>query len=174
MGLCLPWQEAHEEFRTQFAETWGFQLADLASPRAKLEQVIHHISTLATYAHHHDIAAEHECPRAWAGMQKRDFTLEAPLRALETIAQPANVKQLSSGGCFICQLHTALTGSRAGLGSPRTMEDLQYIGGGVAISNHRLEEDIPASPAPGTKLPPPIVRGDRFCRLQKGATYNCD
>eukprot|EP00959_Pyramimonas_sp_CCMP1952_P339604 7112190-Pyramimonas_sp.AAC.1 len=107
-------------------------------------------------------------------MQEHDFTLEAPLRALEAIVQPANVKQLSSGSCPICQLHKALTGSDVGLGSPRTMEDLQYIGGGAAISNHRLDEDIPASPAPGTTLPPPIVRDDRFCRLQKGATCNCD
>eukprot|EP00959_Pyramimonas_sp_CCMP1952_P240114 5017781-Pyramimonas_sp.AAC.1 len=38
MGLCLPWQEAHKEFRAQFAETWGFQLADFASLHTKLGQ----------------------------------------------------------------------------------------------------------------------------------------
>eukprot|EP00959_Pyramimonas_sp_CCMP1952_P320519 6707208-Pyramimonas_sp.AAC.1 len=54
------------------------------------------------------------------------------------------------------------------------MSDLQYIGGGVAMSNRRLDEDFPASPAPGTALSPPIVRDERFCRLQKGASYNCD
>eukprot|EP00959_Pyramimonas_sp_CCMP1952_P272083 5688911-Pyramimonas_sp.AAC.1 len=102
MGLCLPWQEAHKEFRTQFAGTWGFQLSDFTSLHTKLEQVIHHISTLATCAHHHEIAAEHKCPRTWAGMQEHDFTLEAPLRVLEAIVQPANVKQLSSGDCSIC------------------------------------------------------------------------
>eukprot|EP00959_Pyramimonas_sp_CCMP1952_P169953 3550611-Pyramimonas_sp.AAC.1 len=31
MGLCLPWQEAHKEFRNQFAATWGFNLANFAS-----------------------------------------------------------------------------------------------------------------------------------------------
>eukprot|EP00959_Pyramimonas_sp_CCMP1952_P444822 9313900-Pyramimonas_sp.AAC.1 len=102
MGLGLPWQEAQKEFRTQFAETWGCQLADFASLHTKLGHVIHHISTLATYAHHHEIAAEHNCPRTWSGTQEHDFTLEAPLRVLEAIVQPANVKQLSSGDCSIC------------------------------------------------------------------------
>eukprot|EP00959_Pyramimonas_sp_CCMP1952_P116106 2427340-Pyramimonas_sp.AAC.2 len=54
------------------------------------------------------------------------------------------------------------------------MDDLRYIGGGIAISNHRLDEDIPASPAPGTSLLPSVVRDERFCRRQKDATYNCD
>eukprot|EP00959_Pyramimonas_sp_CCMP1952_P179457 3751935-Pyramimonas_sp.AAC.1 len=63
MGLCLPWQEAHKKFRSQFAETWGFQLADLASLRTKLAEVIHHTSILATYAHRHEVAAKHDCPK---------------------------------------------------------------------------------------------------------------
>eukprot|EP00959_Pyramimonas_sp_CCMP1952_P125860 2631921-Pyramimonas_sp.AAC.1 len=73
---------------------------------------------------------------------------------MEAIVQPANVNQPNSGGCSICQLHKALTGTEEGLGSPRTMSDLQYIGGGVAMSNRRLDEDLPASPAPGTAFPP--------------------
>eukprot|EP00959_Pyramimonas_sp_CCMP1952_P389125 8153105-Pyramimonas_sp.AAC.1 len=47
------------------------------------------------------------------------------------------------------------------------MSDLQCLGGGVALSNRRLDEDLPALPAPGAALSPPIVRGERFCRLQK-------
>eukprot|EP00959_Pyramimonas_sp_CCMP1952_P139175 2913306-Pyramimonas_sp.AAC.1 len=54
------------------------------------------------------------------------------------------------------------------------MDDLQYTGGGKAISNHRLDEDIPASPAPGVSLVPPVVRDERFSRTQKDATYDCD
>eukprot|EP00959_Pyramimonas_sp_CCMP1952_P400765 8397848-Pyramimonas_sp.AAC.1 len=54
------------------------------------------------------------------------------------------------------------------------MGDLRYIGGGGGISNRRLDEDIPASPAPGTSLAPPVVRDGRFSRRQKGATSNCD
>eukprot|EP00959_Pyramimonas_sp_CCMP1952_P288840 6040892-Pyramimonas_sp.AAC.1 len=54
------------------------------------------------------------------------------------------------------------------------MADVEHIGGGVAMSNRRLDEDLPASPAPGTVLIPPYVRDDRFCRLQQGASYNCD
>eukprot|EP00959_Pyramimonas_sp_CCMP1952_P155924 3261267-Pyramimonas_sp.AAC.1 len=64
------------------------------------------------------------------------------------MVQPANVNQLSSGDCPICQLHKALTGTEEGLGSPRAMSDLQCIGGGVAMSDRRLDEDPPASPAP--------------------------
>eukprot|EP00959_Pyramimonas_sp_CCMP1952_P388124 8133200-Pyramimonas_sp.AAC.1 len=63
MGLCLPWQEAHKEFRTQFAETWGFKLTDLATLHTRLAEVIHHTSTLATYAHHHEVAGKHNCPK---------------------------------------------------------------------------------------------------------------
>eukprot|EP00959_Pyramimonas_sp_CCMP1952_P303073 6341639-Pyramimonas_sp.AAC.1 len=85
MGLCLPWREAHKKFRSQFAATWGFKLADFASLHAKMEHVIRHISTLATFAHHHHIAEGHNCPRTWAGMQKHDFALEAPVRVLEAI-----------------------------------------------------------------------------------------
>eukprot|EP00959_Pyramimonas_sp_CCMP1952_P116105 2427340-Pyramimonas_sp.AAC.1 len=98
MGLCLPWQEAHKEFRSQFAETWGFQLADLASLHTKLAEVRHDTSTLATYAHHHELAAKRECPKTWAGMQTHDFTLEAPLRVLETLLRPADVTQLNMEG----------------------------------------------------------------------------
>eukprot|EP00959_Pyramimonas_sp_CCMP1952_P244985 5120114-Pyramimonas_sp.AAC.1 len=67
-----------------------------------------------------------------------------------------------------------MTGSEVGLGCPRTMDDLQYIGGGKAISDHRLDEDIPASPAPGAPLVPPVAHDGRFSRLQKDAFYNCD
>eukprot|EP00959_Pyramimonas_sp_CCMP1952_P127565 2668201-Pyramimonas_sp.AAC.1 len=85
MGLCLPWQEVHKDFRTQFAETWGFQLTDLATLHTKLAEVIHHASTLATYAHHHEVAGKHNCPKTWAGMQTHNFTQEAPLRVLEIL-----------------------------------------------------------------------------------------
>eukprot|EP00959_Pyramimonas_sp_CCMP1952_P345408 7233272-Pyramimonas_sp.AAC.1 len=80
MGLCLPWQEAHKEFRTQFATTWVYQLADLGDLHTKLAKVIRHTSTLATYAHHHEIADKHGCPKTWAGMETHDFVSEAPLR----------------------------------------------------------------------------------------------
>eukprot|EP00959_Pyramimonas_sp_CCMP1952_P349536 7323752-Pyramimonas_sp.AAC.1 len=83
-------------------------------------------------------------------MLERDFALEAPMRVLEVRVQPAGVNQLSIGGCSICQLHKELVGSEGGLGSPRTMADLECIGGGVAMSNRRLGEGLPASPAPGT------------------------
>eukprot|EP00959_Pyramimonas_sp_CCMP1952_P182644 3819714-Pyramimonas_sp.AAC.1 len=53
------------------------------------------------------------------------------------------------------------------------MADPVYIGGGVAMSNHRLDDDIPASPAPGTALFPPVVRDERFCRLQQSASFSC-
>eukprot|EP00959_Pyramimonas_sp_CCMP1952_P002071 42585-Pyramimonas_sp.AAC.1 len=82
------------------------------------------------------------------------------MRVLEAIVQPANVNQLSSGDCSICQLHKALTGTEEWPGSPRTMSGLQYIGGGVAMTSRRLDEDLPVSPAPGTALSPPIVRGE--------------
>eukprot|EP00959_Pyramimonas_sp_CCMP1952_P050216 1049454-Pyramimonas_sp.AAC.1 len=115
-----------------------------------MEEVIRHISTLATFAHHHLTASARDCPQTWSGMLGHDFALEAPMRALEVIVQPADVNQLSIGDCSICQLHKELVGSEEGLGSPHTMADLEYIGGGVAMSNRRLDEDPPASPAPGT------------------------
>eukprot|EP00959_Pyramimonas_sp_CCMP1952_P362798 7597426-Pyramimonas_sp.AAC.1 len=65
-------------------------------------------------------------------MQDHDFTLEAPMRVLEAIVQPADVNQLSIGDCSICQLHKELIGSEEGPGSPRAMADVEYIGGGVA------------------------------------------
>eukprot|EP00959_Pyramimonas_sp_CCMP1952_P167428 3499488-Pyramimonas_sp.AAC.1 len=83
MSLCLPWQEAHKEFRTQFAATWGLDLFTLASCHGKMEDAIRHISTLATFAHHHSAASAHGCPRTWAEMLEYKFTLEAPMRALE-------------------------------------------------------------------------------------------
>eukprot|EP00959_Pyramimonas_sp_CCMP1952_P223823 4680114-Pyramimonas_sp.AAC.1 len=42
------------------------------------------------------------------------------------------------------------------------MSDLRYIGGGVAMSNRRLDEDLPASPAPGTALFLPSSKGPAF------------
>eukprot|EP00959_Pyramimonas_sp_CCMP1952_P338459 7088102-Pyramimonas_sp.AAC.1 len=54
------------------------------------------------------------------------------------------------------------------------MSDLQCMGGGVAMSNRCLDEDLLALPAPCAALPPSIVRGERFCRLQKDASYICD
>eukprot|EP00959_Pyramimonas_sp_CCMP1952_P435817 9126091-Pyramimonas_sp.AAC.1 len=63
MGLRLPRQEAHRDFRAQFAATWGYQLADLENLHAKLAKVIRHAGALATFAHHHEIAEKHGCPR---------------------------------------------------------------------------------------------------------------
>eukprot|EP00959_Pyramimonas_sp_CCMP1952_P189456 3963079-Pyramimonas_sp.AAC.1 len=64
MGLCLPRQEARKVFRAQFATTWGHQQANLENLHAKLAKVIRHASTLATYAHHHEIVADkHGCPK---------------------------------------------------------------------------------------------------------------
>eukprot|EP00959_Pyramimonas_sp_CCMP1952_P160609 3358737-Pyramimonas_sp.AAC.1 len=80
MGLCLPWQEAHREFRTLFAATRGCQLADLENPHAKLAKVIRHTGTLVTFARHREIADKHGCPKTWAGMESHDFTSETPLR----------------------------------------------------------------------------------------------
>eukprot|EP00959_Pyramimonas_sp_CCMP1952_P008386 175308-Pyramimonas_sp.AAC.1 len=54
------------------------------------------------------------------------------------------------------------------------MADVEYIGGGIAISKRHLDEDLPASPAPGTVIIPPYVLDDRFCNRQQGASYNCD
>eukprot|EP00959_Pyramimonas_sp_CCMP1952_P064818 1353469-Pyramimonas_sp.AAC.1 len=102
-------------------------------------------------------------------MEAHEFTSEAPLRVLGDIVQPADVHYLHHGERSICIPHTALAGAEVGLGCPRNMEDLQYIGGGIAISNHRLAENIPASPAPGTALIPPVVHERRFDRLQKEA-----
>eukprot|EP00959_Pyramimonas_sp_CCMP1952_P099964 2089990-Pyramimonas_sp.AAC.1 len=85
MGPCLPWQEAHKGFRAQYAETWGYRSADLEALRTKLAEVIHHTSTLATFAHHHEVAGKYGCPKTWAGIQAHNFTLEAPLRVLEAI-----------------------------------------------------------------------------------------
>eukprot|EP00959_Pyramimonas_sp_CCMP1952_P029888 627171-Pyramimonas_sp.AAC.1 len=65
-------------------------------------------------------------------MQEHDFTLEAPMRVLEVIVHPADVNLLCRGDCSICQLYKELIGSEDGLGSPHTMADLEYIGGGVA------------------------------------------
>eukprot|EP00959_Pyramimonas_sp_CCMP1952_P246254 5146971-Pyramimonas_sp.AAC.1 len=169
-GLCLPWQEAHRDFRTQFATTWGYQLADLETLHAKLANVIRHAGALATFAHHHEIAEKHSCPRTRAEMEAREFTSETPLRVLEDIAQPADVYHPHHGECSICTLPLALAGAEIGLGCPRNMEDPQCIGGGIAISNHRLDEDIPVSPAPGTTLIPPVVRDG----LQKEAAYCSD
>eukprot|EP00959_Pyramimonas_sp_CCMP1952_P225768 4721010-Pyramimonas_sp.AAC.1 len=86
------------------------------------------------------------------------FTLEAPMRALEAIVKPADIKSLSEGSCSICTLHkelSELSGAEDRLGRPNTMADLEYIGGGIAMSNKRLDEDSPASPAPGATLSPP-------------------
>eukprot|EP00959_Pyramimonas_sp_CCMP1952_P053062 1110013-Pyramimonas_sp.AAC.1 len=73
-----------------------------------MEEAIRDISTLATFAHHHLAASAHACPKTWSGMLEHDFTLEAPMRVLEVIGQPADVNQLSIGGCSICQLHKEL------------------------------------------------------------------
>eukprot|EP00959_Pyramimonas_sp_CCMP1952_P272648 5699825-Pyramimonas_sp.AAC.1 len=54
------------------------------------------------------------------------------------------------------------------------MADAQHIGGGIAMSNRRLDEDLPASPAPGTVLIPPSACDDRFRKKQQDASYNCD
>eukprot|EP00959_Pyramimonas_sp_CCMP1952_P469931 9495813-Pyramimonas_sp.AAC.1 len=172
MGLCLPWQEAHKEFRTQLQRRGvaNWQTLPLSTPSSpKL-----YITKLPTFAHRHEVADKHGCPKTRAGMQTHNFTLEAPLRVLETIVRPADVTQLNVGECSICLLHTALAGSEVGLGCPQTMNDLRYIGGGKAISNRRLDEGAPASPAPGASLPPPVARDGRFSRRQRGATYNCD
>eukprot|EP00959_Pyramimonas_sp_CCMP1952_P275754 5764003-Pyramimonas_sp.AAC.1 len=132
MGLCLPWQEAHEEFRAQFAAAWGFSLGALASLHGKMEGAIRHISTLATFAHHRKAASDHGCPKTWAEMLRYGFTLEASARALEEIVKPADISPLSQGGCSICKLHRELAGTDEGPGCPHTMADVQYIGGGVA------------------------------------------
>eukprot|EP00959_Pyramimonas_sp_CCMP1952_P332439 6961429-Pyramimonas_sp.AAC.1 len=78
MGLCFPWQQVHKEYRAQFAEAWGFDLCSLASLHGKMEDTIEHISTLATYAHHHQVAINQGCPTTWGAMQDYKFTLEAP------------------------------------------------------------------------------------------------
>eukprot|EP00959_Pyramimonas_sp_CCMP1952_P143212 2998343-Pyramimonas_sp.AAC.1 len=59
MGIYFPWQNVHQECRTRSASAWGFQLSDLSSLHGKIEDTIKHISTLATHAHHHKVAAEH-------------------------------------------------------------------------------------------------------------------
>eukprot|EP00959_Pyramimonas_sp_CCMP1952_P158699 3319393-Pyramimonas_sp.AAC.1 len=63
MGICFPRQNVHLEHRNTFASAWGFQLSDLTPLHGKFEDAIKHISTLATYAHHHKVAAEHGCPK---------------------------------------------------------------------------------------------------------------
>eukprot|EP00959_Pyramimonas_sp_CCMP1952_P132591 2772568-Pyramimonas_sp.AAC.1 len=78
------------------------------------------------------------------------FTLEAPMRVLEAIVKPADIKSLRKGSCSICTLHKELSGAQDGLGCPDSMADLEHIGGGIAMSNKRL-----ASPASGTALNPP-------------------
>eukprot|EP00959_Pyramimonas_sp_CCMP1952_P228137 4770374-Pyramimonas_sp.AAC.1 len=67
-----------------------------------------------------------------------------------------------------------LAGTEAGLGCPDTMADVQYIGGGIAMSNMRLDEDFPAPPAPGTALIPPAVNDGRFPARQQDGSYDCD
>eukprot|EP00959_Pyramimonas_sp_CCMP1952_P062086 1297438-Pyramimonas_sp.AAC.1 len=42
------------------------------------------------------------------------------------------------------------------------------------MSNKRLDEDFPASPAPGTVLIPPAVSDGRFLTRQQGGSYDCD
>eukprot|EP00959_Pyramimonas_sp_CCMP1952_P190132 3977509-Pyramimonas_sp.AAC.1 len=42
------------------------------------------------------------------------------------------------------------------------MAGLQYIGGGIAMSRRRLDDDRPAAPAPGVLLNPPRVTDGRF------------
>eukprot|EP00959_Pyramimonas_sp_CCMP1952_P330067 6910890-Pyramimonas_sp.AAC.1 len=54
------------------------------------------------------------------------------------------------------------------------MADLEYIGGGIAMSNKRLDEDSPASPAPGAALNPPRVSDDRFPTRQQAGSFDCD
>eukprot|EP00959_Pyramimonas_sp_CCMP1952_P358024 7496224-Pyramimonas_sp.AAC.1 len=54
------------------------------------------------------------------------------------------------------------------------MADAQYIGGGIAMSNKRLDENFPTSPAPGTVLIPPTVSDGRFLTRQQDGSYDCD
>eukprot|EP00959_Pyramimonas_sp_CCMP1952_P316673 6628362-Pyramimonas_sp.AAC.1 len=54
------------------------------------------------------------------------------------------------------------------------MADVQYIGGGIAMSNKRLDEDFPAPPAPGNALIPPAVNDGRFLTRQQDGSYDCD
>eukprot|EP00959_Pyramimonas_sp_CCMP1952_P144688 3028543-Pyramimonas_sp.AAC.1 len=60
-----------------------------------MEDAFRHISTLATFAHHHLAASVHACPKTWAKMLEHDFTLEAPMRVLEVIVKPADITRLS-------------------------------------------------------------------------------
>eukprot|EP00959_Pyramimonas_sp_CCMP1952_P183011 3826982-Pyramimonas_sp.AAC.1 len=62
-----------------------------------MEDAIRHISTLATFAHHHTVATIHGCPKTWSGMPEHKFTLEAPMRVLEAIVKPADIKSLGQG-----------------------------------------------------------------------------
>eukprot|EP00959_Pyramimonas_sp_CCMP1952_P398065 8340601-Pyramimonas_sp.AAC.1 len=77
------------------------------------------------------------------------------MRVLEAIVKPADIKSLSEGNCSICTLHKELSGTEDGLGCPDAAAYLEYIGGGIAMSNKRLDEDPPASPAPCAALNPP-------------------
>eukprot|EP00959_Pyramimonas_sp_CCMP1952_P225665 4718919-Pyramimonas_sp.AAC.1 len=93
-------------------------------------------------------------------MQNSKFPLEAPMGILEALVQTAMISSLGTGKCSICTLRRELSGSEEGLGCPNTMTALEYIGGGIAMSNRRLDEDSPASPAPGALLIPPRVIDD--------------
>eukprot|EP00959_Pyramimonas_sp_CCMP1952_P391245 8199063-Pyramimonas_sp.AAC.1 len=90
-----------------------------------MEDAIRHISALATFAHHHTVATNHGYPKTWSGMLDHKFTLEAPMRVLEAIVRPADIKSLGRGGCSIWTLHKGLAGTEAGLGCPDTMADVQ-------------------------------------------------
>eukprot|EP00959_Pyramimonas_sp_CCMP1952_P412434 8642820-Pyramimonas_sp.AAC.1 len=44
-----------------------------------MEDTIKHIRTLATCAHHHQVAINHGCPTTWGAMLDYMFALEAPM-----------------------------------------------------------------------------------------------
>eukprot|EP00959_Pyramimonas_sp_CCMP1952_P074357 1553776-Pyramimonas_sp.AAC.1 len=116
MGICAPWQNVHLEYRTAFANALGLTPSALTTLHGEFEDAIKHISRLATHAHHHTVARKHQCPRTWAEMQGSKSSLEAPMRVLEALVQPAKIDPLGGYDCSICALHRELTGSEQGLG----------------------------------------------------------
>eukprot|EP00959_Pyramimonas_sp_CCMP1952_P249693 5220061-Pyramimonas_sp.AAC.1 len=87
-------------------------------------------------------------------MHVSEFPLEAPMRVLETLAQPAKIAPLGAGECSICTLSQGAQRVGARPRVPGHNGRVAVHRGGIAMSKKRLDEDAPASPAPGVQSTP--------------------
>eukprot|EP00959_Pyramimonas_sp_CCMP1952_P370791 7765633-Pyramimonas_sp.AAC.1 len=96
LGLCVPWQDAHLEFRQRFAAAWGLKLDDFVDRHGEIEDAFLQVSGLVMNVHHHDAAKKAGCPQTWRDMERADFKLKAPMLVLEEIVPAASLASLAT------------------------------------------------------------------------------